>query len=83
MYHPGKTQTNPTLSSMQRTFYPKHINYFGDGSGRDQQVTMANGGLNRIDKVGMGHTGVHFYKYNSTVTRRSPSPRKEATTFYY
>ena len=60
------------------------MNYFGDGSGRDVQVTVANGGLNRVDKVGMGHTGVHFYKYNNPVTsRRSPSPTKEATTFYY
>ena len=84
MYHPGKTQTNLTFSGMQRTFYPKHVSYFGDGTGRDAQITMANGGLNRVDKVGMGHSGVHFYKYKSNVTSRgSPSPRKEATTFYY
>mmetsp|Transcript_34706 Transcript_34706/g.53233 ORF Transcript_34706/g.53233 Transcript_34706/m.53233 type:complete len:248 (-) Transcript_34706:765-1508(-) len=45
---------------------------------------MNNGGLNRVDKRGMGHTGVHFYKFNSNVQKRqSPSPRKEATTFYY
>lgn len=31
----------------------------------------------------MGHTGVSFYKYNGGVTKRSPSPTKEATTFYY
>ena len=35
-------------------------------------------------KVGMGHQGVHLAKYNSNVSqRRSPSPRMEATTFYY
>lgn len=45
---------------------------------------MANGGLNRIDKKNLGHTGVHMYKYNSTVSKKcSPQPKKEATTFYY
>lgn len=32
----------------------------------------------------MGHAGIHIQKYNSNVQRRaSPSPNKEATTFYY
>ena len=32
----------------------------------------------------MGHTGFHHQKYNSNVARRSsPSPSKEASTFYY
>ena len=32
----------------------------------------------------MGHTGIHFSRYNSTVYRKpSPSPGREATTFYY
>ena len=46
---------------------------------------MHNGGLNRVDKKHMGHTGVHMYKYNSTVSRKgSPtSSKKEPTTFYY
>jgi hypothetical protein len=45
---------------------------------------MANGGLNRSDKKHLGHTGVHMYKYNSTVSRRNnQTPKKEATTFYY
>lgn len=35
MYHSIKTETNGTFASMQRTFYPKHASYFGDGSGRD------------------------------------------------
>jgi len=58
MYHPGKTQTNHTLATLQRTFYPKHCHYFGDGTGRDQLIIRNNGGLNRVDKTGMGHTGV-------------------------
>ena len=47
------------LKIFQRTFYPKHASYFGDGSGRDVQIIMANGGLNHIDKKNMGHTGTH------------------------
>jgi len=35
---------------MQRTFYPKHASYFGDGSGRDTQIIYNNGTLNSIDK---------------------------------
>jgi hypothetical protein len=32
----------------------------------------------------MGHQGVHLQKYNSNVSQRnSPSPRKDASTFYY
>jgi|TARA_B110000285_G_scaffold224695_1_gene281845 hypothetical protein len=59
MYHPNKVQPNAGFASMQRTFYPKHASYFGDGSGRDVQIIMANGGLNSIDKKNMGHTGTH------------------------
>ena len=69
---------------MQRTFYPKHINYFGNGSGRDQQVLINNGGLIKPDKKNLGYHGVHISRYNSIVAeRRSPSPSKEASTHYY
>lgn len=85
MYFPGKSQPNATFSSLQRTFYPKHVNYFGNGTGRDSFITQNNGTLNKVDKVGMGHQGVHLKQFNSSnVSRRqSPSPCKEATTFYY
>jgi hypothetical protein len=52
---------------MQRTFAPKHVSYYGSGSGRDIQITQNNGGLSKPLKVGMGHPGVHFLKYNSNV----------------
>ena len=75
---------NSTFAGMQRTHYPKHVNYFGDGSGRDSHIITANGGLNSIDKVGMGHTGTHYPRYNNNNGRsRSPSPYKTPTTFYY
>tara|TARA_B110000285_G_C15074042_1_gene589658 strand:+ start:128 stop:235 length:108 start_codon:yes stop_codon:yes gene_type:complete len=35
---------------MQRTFYPKHVNYFGAGCGRDQHIAVNNGGLNHTEK---------------------------------
>jgi hypothetical protein len=69
---------------MQRTYYPKYVNYYGDGTGRDQQVTTNNGGLASTSKKAMGHQGVHFNRYNSTVSKKaSPSPTREALTFYY
>lgn len=36
MFFPNKPQSNNAIASMQRTFYPKHVNYFGNGTGRDQ-----------------------------------------------
>ena len=50
MYFPNKGQPNACLASMQRTFYPKHASYFGDGSGRDVQIILNNGTLTNIDK---------------------------------
>jgi len=46
MYHPGKTQPDVHLATLQRTFYPKHCHYFGSGSGRDSFIIMNNGGFN-------------------------------------
>jgi len=79
-----KTETNGCFASMQRTFYPKHINYFGDGQGREQQIISNNGGLNKDVKRGMQHTGTHFTQYNNSNGKQtSSSPRKEPTTHYY
>lgn len=84
MYHPGKTQPDIGLATLQRTFYPKHCHYFGSGCGRDTFIILNNGGFNKVDKPNLGHNGVHLKQYNSTVTKRVvPTPQKEATTFYY
>lgn len=84
MYHPGKTQPDYHLATLNRTFYPKHVGYFGAGCGRDGFIIINNGGLNRVDKQNLGHTGVHLKQYNVSVTARDkPTPRKEPTTFYY
>ena len=84
MYHPGTTQPNTNLASMQRTFYPKHCHYYGGGAGRDGFIIINNGGFNNIDKPNMGHTGVHQKMYNSNVANRQvTTPRKDASTFYY
>ena len=40
-------------ASMARTFYPKHSNYTGDGTGRDTYVIVNSGGLVGIDKRNM------------------------------
>ena len=84
MYFPGRTQSNQCFASMQRTFYPKYVNYYGNGSGRDHQIIGNNGGLTSQFKYGMGHTGKHFSRYSSSAHQRpSPSPQRDATTFYY
>ena len=85
MYFPGKTQGNTTLASMQRTFYPKHTTYFGDGRGRDQQIIVNNGGLEKLERI-VGHHGFHQRRYNLNTkysTSSRSSPKREATTFYY
>ena len=84
MYHPGKTQPDLGLASLQRTFYPKHCHYFGSGSGRDSFIILNNGGFNKLDKPNMGNTGIQMKQYNSSVTKRQvPTACKDATTFYY
>ena len=83
MYFGGSSQPNSTLAGLSRTFYPKHISYYGNGTGRDGHITMNNGGLNHTDKLGMGHRGIHFARYNSNVQRKSPSPSKAPPTHYY
>lgn len=84
MYHPGKTQPDQGLASLQRTFYPKHCHYFGSGGGRDAFIILNNGGFNKVDKPNLGNTGVHLKQYHSSVTKRNlPTPHKDATTFYY
>jgi hypothetical protein len=83
MYYPGATQSNSTFANMSRTFYPKHVSYFGNGSGRDSGIIMNNGGLNAIDKIGMGNHGIHFKAHNSNARKKSPSPGKIPATHYY
>lgn len=35
-------------ATIYRTYYPKYVTYTGDGSGRDQYITFANGGLHEL-----------------------------------
>jgi hypothetical protein len=70
MYHPGNTQVNPLFASMQRSFYPKHCNYYGDGQGRDSYVISKNGGLINANNNIVPKTGVLFQTYNTPIQRR-------------
>lgn len=88
MFHPGKTQTNPTFASMQRTFYPKHVLYFGNGTGRDMQILCNNGGLEKLDRTNLCHNGVHLKTQNPSnfsprQTNRGAPGFKEPPTFTY
>lgn len=33
------------MTSLNRTYHPKHVTYWGDGNGRDHYITFNNGGL--------------------------------------
>lgn len=70
---------------MQRTFNPTYHRYYGNGTGRDHQIIEYDGGLTSNQKGGLGNTGVHLQRYNTSVTRRriSPSPNKDPSTHYY
>lgn len=68
---------------MQRTHNPKYVSYYGNGTGRDHQVILNNGGFTKVDKYGLGNTGVHIRKYHGPSTSTSPRPHKDASTFYY
>jgi hypothetical protein len=82
MYFNTKTQPNGTFASMQRTHYPKYVSYYGNGTGRDHQVIMNNGGLTSVNKVGLGNTGVHIRQYHGPASH-SRSASKSPPTFYY
>lgn len=64
-------------ASMARTFYPKYVNYTGDGTGRDAYVILNNGGLANADKKGM-----MFRKFGSP-NSVTPHPLKESKAFTY
>jgi hypothetical protein len=70
MYHPGMTQNNNILASMQRTFYAKHTHYNGDGQGRDSYITTNNGGLIHTNDNIVPKIGVTFSSYNTRVHRQ-------------
>ena len=67
MYCAANANPNPVLAPLQRTYNPTYTTYQGNGSGRDHHILINNGGLTRVNKVGMGHIGVHFLRYNSIV----------------
>lgn len=55
------------FASMQRSFYPKHCNYYGDGQGRDSYVISKNGGLINANNNVVPKTGVLFPTYNTPI----------------
>ena len=87
MYHPGKTQPNNCLASLQRTFYPKHTTYYGNGTGRDLQVIYNNGSLDKVERAGFQtNHGVQLRQHAYKALGRSCSPppgKKDAPTWYY
>jgi len=61
-----------------RTFSPKYLNYFGDGSGRDTYVVTNNGGSMNSSKHGMLRR-----PFKNTLHNRDLSPKLEAMPVNY
>ena len=69
-------------TSINRTYHPKWVTYTGDGTGRDQYVTFANGGLNELRNY-QGSQGKPSFNHLKGSPHRMSQPRKEATAFDY
>ena len=69
------------MSSINRTYDPKWVTYWGDGQGRDGYIVFSNGGLNELrDYKGPSYNG---WKSSPIPSPRQSAPRKEATAFDY
>lgn len=66
-------------TQLMRTFSPKYVNYFGDGSGRDTYAVVSNGGLTNVDKKYMMSRPFR----NTFQNRIHASPLKDAVSFTY
>ena len=45
------------MSTLNRTYYPKHVSYFGDGAGRDKYVIFNHEGLHTQSNFAMQPRG--------------------------
>ena len=69
-------------TSINRTYHPKYVTYTGDGSGRDQYVTFANGGLHELRDYQGSKPRNQFNCFKNQPVHHA-QPRKEATAFDY
>ena len=75
--HTARYPHSALESTMNRTFYPKYSNYFGDGSGRDSYVVLNNGGLSNCDKKHM------LWRPDKVPKVLDPKPYKKVASLAY
>jgi hypothetical protein len=70
------------MSSIDRTYYPKHVTYTGDGSGRDGYVVFTDGGLEPTRNYKCA-TKTLFDNGTNLMPAHMTAPRKESTALEY
>ena len=69
-------------NTIYRTYHPKYVTNYGDGSGRDGYAVFGNGGLHDLRNYEGSRPRHPFNNFKST-PKASSIPRKEATAFDY
>ena len=69
-------------NTIYRTYHPKFVTNYGDGSGRDGYAVFANGGLHDLRNYEGSRPRHPFNNFKST-PKATSIPRKEATAFDY
>ena len=70
------------MHTINRTYNPKYVTNYGDGSGRDGYAVFANGGLHDL-RAYRGGQGKPVFNHNKGVPITHVTPRKDATAFDY
>ena len=70
------------MHTINRTYNPKWVTNYGDGSGRDGYAVFANGGLNELRSY-HGSQGRPGFNHHRGVPNAKVTPRKDATAFDY
>ena len=74
--------TKQKVHTINRTYNPKYVTNYGDGSGRDGYAVFANGGLHELRNY-RACQGKPSFNNNKGVPKNQSAPRKEATAFDY
>ena len=70
-------------TTINRTYHPKYVTYWGDGSGRDGHAVFANGGLHGMRDYRGPSPKPGFDGLKGRAAKSYVAPRKEETAFDY
>lgn len=70
-------------TSINRTYHPKYVTNYGDGSGRDGHAVFANGGLHGMRDYRGPSPKPGFNGHKGRASNSYSSPKKDATAFDY